>query len=359
MPEQTHLSEAFKDHFGHPAEAEATAHGRVNLIGEHTDYCDGFVMPTLIRPSISVALSLCKDGQISGVSDGFEAETVPLMPVATQSWLRFVQGAVHYLNEKGADIQGVNLMVASDIPAGAGVSSSAALEIALLRALTACTKQHFCDEELAVIGRQIEHHFVGTQCGIMDQMAVAKATLGEALFLDCRSHEAELVLLPASARLVVIHSGSSRSLSSSLYNERLKETQLAAKTLGLSSLRDAKVDDFKQISDALIAKRARHVITENQRVLDAKQALMDQELETLGMLMNQSHRSLAEDYEVSSAELDHLVMAAHTAGAYGARLTGAGFGGCIIALMPAENLSQRVNQILKNAPASWLVDISD
>lgn len=358
MADQHNVAQAFKAHFGHEAAGLATAHGRVNLIGEHTDYCDGFVMPTLISPSITVALSLRDDGQIAGLSEGFEAQTVPLSPIATTSWLRFVQGAVHYLNEKGANIQGVNLMVASDIPAGAGVSSSAALEIALLRALITCTGQRLDNEELAVIGRQIEHHFVGTQCGIMDQMAVAKATLGEALFLDCRSHEAELVRLPERARLVVIHSGCSRSLSASLYNKRLHETQQAARQLGVESLREANSDQLDQISDEIIAKRARHVLSENQRVLDAKQALIDQDLEQLGALMNESHHSLSEDYEVSSPELDHLVYEARKAGAYGARLTGAGFGGCIIALMPAQQLTEKVQMILDNAPASWLVDIS-
>lgn len=347
---------SFRGNFGHPPAATASAHGRVNLIGEHTDYCDGFVLPTLIRPKVMVSLSLHSDGVIKGISDGFPAAEVPLAPTDSQSWLCFAQGAVHLLNAGGAQIKGANIAVSSEIPAGAGVSSSAALELALLRAFIACTGQEFSDTELALMGQKIEHDFVGTQCGIMDQMAVAKASWGEALFLDCRSHETHLVQLPADAYLAVIHSGSKRSLSSSLYNQRLAETKQAAMDMGVVSLREASIGQLALISEPVIQQRARHVLSENERVLAAKEALSAGDLAELGDLMLASHRSLQTDYEVSSAVLDQLVDSAMAAGALGARLTGAGFGGCMIALLPKSGAEDAIAAILADNPAAWLVD---
>ena len=221
----------FEAHFSTPPEAVAAAHGRVNLIGEHTDYCKGLVMPTLISQRLIVQIARRDDDEIHGLSSEFGALTSPISAVPEGSWLLFIKGAIALMNEKGAGLKGLSVLTSSDIPAGAGVSSSAAFEIALLRALADLTGITLSRQEMALMGQRIEHEFIGTKCGIMDQMAVAIAEIGQALFLDCATLETQIVTLPEEACVAVIHSGSSRKLSSSLYNERLSETIEAARQI--------------------------------------------------------------------------------------------------------------------------------
>ena len=346
----------FESHFGHPAQAAATAHGRVNLIGEHTDYCGGLVLPTLINQKIMVQISLRSDFQINGYSSEFGSQVATISEVASDSWLRFVDGAISLMNEHGANIKGINILTHSDIPAGAGVSSSAAFEIALLRALCDVTKISLDARTMALLGQRIEHEFIGTKCGIMDQMAVSVAEFGQGLLLNCQTLETETVPIPEDCCVAVIHSGSSRKLSNSLYNERLSETIEAANQMGCENLSQASVTDLNKLSDEILIKRSHHVISENQRVIAARDALLTNDVISLGTLMTESHLSLRDDYEVSSDELDHLVSLAISQGAYGARLTGAGFGGCIIALMHEDAADEIINAILDNAPKAWLVD---
>ena len=346
----------FEAHFGTPPEAVAAAHGRVNLIGEHTDYCKGLVMPTLISQRLIVQIARRDDDEIHGLSSEFGAQTSPISAVPEGSWLLFIKGAIALMNEKGAGLKGLSVLTSSDIPAGAGVSSSAAFEIALLRALADLTGITLSRQEMALMGQRIEHEFIGTKCGIMDQMAVAIAEIGQALFLDCATLETQIVTLPEEACVAVIHSGSSRKLSSSLYNERLSETIEAARQMGHESLRDATLDDLDRLSDAVLWKRSHHVISENARVQTAKAALQASDAISLGLAMTQSHISLRDDYEVSSEALDRLVSAAISQGAYGARLTGAGFGGCIVALLPEDSADEIIEATIAACPESWLVD---
>ena len=198
----------FEDAFSSTPQAAAAAHGRVNLIGEHTDYCGGLVMPTLINQQLMVQISLTDDDQIHGHSSTFGSAQASFENVPDGSWLCFVKGAISLMNEKGAGITGLNILTTSDIPAGGGVSSSAAFEIALLRALSQLCQIAIDPKEMAIMGQRIEHEFIGTKCGIMDQMAVACASLGQALSLDCQSLETDIVAIPEDIAFAVIHSGS-------------------------------------------------------------------------------------------------------------------------------------------------------
>ena len=346
----------FESYFGHPPIVAAAAHGRVNLIGEHTDYCGGYVMPTLISQRLIVQISPRDDNRIHGLSSEFGSAAAASDDITPGSWLAFIKGAMALMNEKGAQLTGLNVATTSTIPAGAGVSSSAALEIALLRALSDMTALPLSPEEMAVMGQRIEHEFIGTKCGIMDQMAVAMAEIGQALFLDCKTLDTEIVTIDESCCIAVIHSGSSRKLSSSLYNERLAETIEAARQMGHDSLRDASFNDLTRLSDEILIKRSRHVISENDRVKTAKAALKAGDMMALGLTMVESHVSLRDDYEVSSDELDQLVSEAISQGAYGARLTGAGFGGCIVALLPEDSADEIIEAIIENCENAWLVD---
>ena len=346
----------FESTFNRPFEASGEAHGRVNIIGEHTDYCDGFALPTLISHKIEVEIAARDDNEIRGLSSEFGSQNGVIGKIEAESWLRFVEGAIAFVNQKGGTIQGLDILTRTSIPAGAGVSSSAAFEIALMRALSQLADISLTANEMAVIGQQIEHDYIGTKCGIMDQMAVAHAQQGQALWLDCRSLESRILPLPQIMRLAVIHSGSNRKLSSSAYNERLEQTIQAAQLCGKQKLRDVTMADIASFDDALLKRRASHVIGENERVKKAVSAIKNGDMKTLGHLMVESHNSLRDDYEVSSPALDKLVQDALAAGAFGARLTGAGFGGCIVVLLEDGNEEATLNAILKANPDAYLVD---
>lgn len=347
---------SFEDYFGCAPQAVASAHGRVNLIGEHTDYCGGLVMPTLINQKLVVQIALTDTDEIHGKSSEFGTMRAPALHVPSGSWLCFVKGAISLMNEKGAAIKGLNILTLSTIPAGGGVSSSAAFEIALLRALSDICAIALDPKEMAMMGQRIEHEFIGTKCGIMDQMAVAGASFKQALSLDCASLETQIIPIPKDMAFAVIHSGSSRKLSDSLYNERLAETKKACAQMGYEQLSQAKLADLKMLSDEILMKRSHHVISENRRVIAARQALINNDELTLGALMRESHLSLRDDYEVSSEVLDNLVSLTIAQGAYGARLTGAGFGGCIVALLHVDSAYEIIQNVLVQAPNAWLVD---
>ena len=358
MAKQKPMSEAlFTSTFNAKPAMSAFAHGRANLIGDHTDYNQGFVLPCLLTHRTHVSIAWTNDGMISGVSDDFGKASRPIEAHCDGTWLDFVTGAIALLKLHGLKANGINLAVSSTVPPGAGVSSSAALEIALLRAMVQSTGINTIDQtNMAFIAQKIEHDFIGTKCGIMDQMVVSVADQGQAMLLDCMSHEIELVNFFTSGVFLVIHSGSGRKLSEGLYNTRLQECQNASISLQRESLRQASLDDLPKIADPIELKRARHVISENQRVLDAVAALKADAPEEFGLLMNQSHASLAEDYDVSSPELDKLVDVCQNNQALGARLTGAGFGGCVVVLTRPEHQTQILSAVKDQCPQAYLVD---
>ena len=347
----------FTDNFQDAPSAFGRAFGRANLIGDHTDYNNGFVLPCLLNHHTDVALRLTGTGQIEAVSDSFGKNAAAIDSQPDGSWLDFIRGAVTLLEAYNIHTSGIEVAVTSTVPAGAGVSSSAALEIALLRAMIAGHDAPAIPaKNMALIAQKIEHEFVSTQCGIMDQMVCASAAQGQAMLLDCETLDQTLFSLFSTEEFLVIHSGSSRKLSSGLYNTRLAECKSAAATLGVNSLRAADAANIADLSDPIQAARARHVISENLRVLAAAEALEAQDAEQFGALMHQSHLSLAKDYEVSSAELDTVVETAMSAGAFGARLTGAGFGGCVIVLAAKSDADRIRDKIALACPDSWLVD---
>jgi galactokinase len=249
------------------------------------------------------------------------------------------------------------LLVDSTVPEGAGVSSSAALGVALVRGLCAAFSIPAPPAQtVARLARRIENDFIGLQCGIMDHMVSATGKARSAMHLDCRDLSYNLHSLPAGHVFLVIHSGSGRKLSEGIYNERVAECRAAAAAMGVASLRDADTAQIADIDDRLVRRRAQHVLSENDRVNAAAQALVSGDVGTLGTLITASHKSLATDYEVSAAPLDILVKATLSAGALGSRLTGAGFGGCIVCLAPADLADDIVAAAQQGVPGSWLLD---
>jgi len=335
------LRRDFEQRYGHAPKIVAEAPGRVNLIGEHTDYNDGFVLPAAIDRTITVAMAPREDGVIRAYSldyeqsDEFPAARVRRFMGSKGGWRDYVRGIVWALQDEHLDVGGADLSISGDVPQGAGLSSSAAIELAVAGVLTA--DLDIDRKQLALLCRKTENLFVGVQCGVMDQLASALGHAGHALLIDCRSLEHEAVPLPPGVAIVVIDSGVSRSLADTPFNARREECAEAAQALGLKSLRDADEEMLDKLSGVL-QKRARHVVTENRRVLAAVEALKGGDIERLKCLMAASHTSLRDDYEVSTPELDTLVKLATGAGGIGARLTGAGFGGCTVNLVRAEGV---------------------
>jgi galactokinase len=325
------MASVFYDVFGFAPQASADAPGRVNLLGEHTDYNDGFVLPTAIpqRTYIELAHSPNQEYQLYAVRLDEYVTHVPdqEMPAGFSS---YVFGCIRLLQQRGFPITPVTMTISSEVPIGAGLSSSAALEVAVLRGLRKLFELNLDDVEIAQIAQQAEIQFAHVHCGIMDQMASSLADVGHMLFLDTRTLERKVLPLPRDTELIVIDSGIPRALANSEYNLRRSECEQAAALLGVPALRD--VNDLRRTETLPppLNQRARHVISENQRVLEAVGAIS---VERFGALMNASHASLRNDYAVSIPALDVLVdlLQQHEA-VYGARLTGAGFGGACVAL---------------------------
>ncbi|MEZ5364116.1 MAG: galactokinase [Bryobacterales bacterium] len=318
------------------------APGRVNLIGEHTDYNDGFVLPVALDLDCRVTAAPRIGGTLRAVAvDLGPAEADwPLATLADAKrrgdWSDYVAGVAVQLLREGVVVPALDLQITSQVPMGAGLSSSAALEVASALALSSWGDAPIPRRDLAVLCQRAEVEFVGLQCGIMDQFVAVFGRRGHALLVDCRSLDWKLVAIPAEAEIVVIDSGVKHQLASSEYNLRRAECEQAAAKLG-RPLRDIGVDQFCELSSRLEGKllqRARHIVHENQRVLDFVAAAERGELDSLGRLMAASHWSLAADYEVSCPELDFLVeTAAGAKGVIGSRMTGGGFGGCTVNLV--------------------------
>jgi galactokinase len=325
--------------FGRPATIVARAPGRVNLIGEHTDYSEGFVLPAAIPRETTVELAGRDDREVRAASanaGGARPFEYRLGEEAkTGSWADYLQGVTFALARAGHVVGGFEARIASTVPLGAGVSSSASFEIALLRALRSAFALPLDDVALARLGQQVETDFVGAPIGIMDQMAASLADAGTALFLDTRSLAYERVPIPQTCDLVVVSSGVTHSHAGGAYRTRRAECEQAAAALGVRVLRDVATEDLPRV-EALpdpLRRRARHVVTENARVAAAVAALRRGDLPELGRLFHASHVSLRDDFEVSVPEIDLLVdLARATPGVHGARLTGGGFGGSIVVL---------------------------
>ena len=341
---KTQVIRQFRERYGEEPAFLVRAPGRVNLIGEHTDYNDGFVLPIAIDRAIWVALRSRSDQHVAAYSldydetiafdlDGFQHEEA--------GWDEYVKGVAWALQEEGHKLAGWEGVIGGDVPRGAGLSSSAAVELAVARAFAATSDLAWNPMLMARLGQRVENEWVGVNCGIMDQMVVASAQEGAALLIDCRSLDAQPVPLPEQTTVAVLDTGTRRGLVDSAYNERRAQCEQAARFFGVPALRDVDFTTFEEKAEALDAvarRRARHVITENARTLAAADALRLGDATRVGALMNASHASLRDDFEVSSRELDMMadIAQAHPA-CYGARMTGAGFGGCGVALVEAQH----------------------
>ena len=323
---------AYREQFGEEPAVVASAPGRVNLIGEHVDYSGGFVFPCAVDRRIAVALAP-GDGTLYSV-DYAERRSGT---AKDGSWADYPRGVIWALTDAGHAVGPIRAAFVGDVPRAAGLSSSAAIEAATGVALNALFGLNVDGKTMAKLCQRAENAFVGVNCGIMDQYASLLCREGAALRIDCRSLEAESVPLDiasAGLSLLIGDTRVPRTLAGSGYNARRATCEEAAATLGVPLLREATLDDLKKL-DGLALKRARHVVTENARVLAAVAALRADDYAEFGRLMYASHASLRDDYEVSTPELDAFVEVSRAAGALGARLTGAGFGGCAIALVPS------------------------
>jgi len=360
------VTERFGGSFSGEAPRLATAPGRVNLIGEHTDYNDGFVLPMAIGRAALVAFRPRNDGVLRAHSIAFdetrEAAISSLAAPGGHDWFAYVAGVLWAFASEGLPVCGLDLVVDGDVPIGAGLSSSAALEMATARALGAATGTPWEPARMAKLGQRAENAYVGMNCGIMDQFASAACEAGSALLLDCRSLETRAVPLPKGVAVVVMDTGARRSLAASAYNERRAAcervvAEIARGRPGTRALRDVSAEDLEAAKarlDETDARRASHVVAEIARPLALAAAFGEGDLVKAGRLMKESHVSLRDLYEVSCEELDLITgLARRQPSCYGARMTGAGFGGCGIALVDAADVSAFCEEVLFGYKASF------
>jgi galactokinase len=347
----------FEGLYGRPPDLLVRAPGRVNLIGEHTDYNDGFVLPAAIDRELWIALRPRTDGQVLAHSLDFGEGRFSLEAISRgeDSWIEYLKGVAWALTQTGHRLSGWEGVLGGNVPIGAGLSSSAALEMATLRAFTAVSGIPWKPKEMALLGQRVENEWMGVNSGIMDQLVVGMGRKSHAVLIDCRTLEVEAVPLPEGVVLVVLDTGTRRGLVGSAYNERRQQCEAAAERCGVPALRDVDAAMLEAAADLdpTARRRARHVVTENERTLQAANALRSGDLERLGHLMDQSHVSLRDDFEVSTEALDLIVdLAGSQPGCLGARMTGAGFGGCAIALVEesrAAELADRVTERYRDA----------
>ncbi|WP_422935939.1 galactokinase [Sinomonas sp. P47F7] len=341
------LTAAFREAFGGEPDGVWTAPGRVNLIGEHTDYNEGFVLPFAIDLAARVALRARADGVIRLLSTAGEAGVAELAIAdlsreGAPGWSVYPAGVVWAFQERGIDVPGFDLVLDSDVPLGAGLSSSHAIECAVATALNEVTGAGLDAQQLVLTTQRAENAFVGAPTGIMDQSASLRGRAGHAVFLDCRDQNAELVPFDAQgAGLVtlVVDTRVAHSHADGGYASRRAACELGAEVLGVKALRDvavADLDEARALMDAVTFRRVRHVVTEDQRVLDTVAALRASGPAAIAGYLDSSHASMRDDFEISCPELDTAVEASRAAGAIGARMTGGGFGGSAIALVPAD-----------------------
>ncbi|MEU1835729.1 galactokinase [Micromonospora chersina] len=338
----------FRQRYGGEPAGRWAAPGRVNLIGEHTDYNDGFVLPFALPLRTVVAAAVADDGRWSVWSE-LDDEPVEFGPAEADEpgrvdgWAAYVAGVVWALRAAGHTVPGARLAIASDVPVGSGLSSSAAIEAAVLAALVELGGLDLPAERWPRLAQRAENDYVGAPTGIMDQSAVIRGRSGHALFLDCRTEAVEQIpfdLGAAGLAVLVIDSRAPHRHADGEYAARRKSCERAAKALGVAALRDVAIGDLDaalaRLDDDETRRRVRHVVTEDQRVLDTVELLRAGRIRDIGPLLTASHASMRDDFEITVPEIDTAVEAALAAGAYGARMTGGGFGGCVLALVDAD-----------------------
>lgn len=343
----------FTQKYNKQPELTVYAPGRVNIIGEHTDYNDGFVMPCAINYGTAIAGAKRTDHIWNVYAADLDLEdTFSLnedFPQSEQKWANYVRGVVKFIQERCPQFkQGADLVISGNVPHSSGLSSSAALEVAMGKFCQQLSDLPLTHTEIALIGQKAENKFVGANCGNMDQLISALGQKDHLLMIDCRSLETQPTPVPKDVAVIIVNSNVPHDLVTGEYNTRRWQCEKAAEFFGVKALRDVSVEEFQKREaeltalNALVAKRARHVVTENQRVLDAVEALKHNDLTKLGELMGQSHESMRDDFEITVPQIDYLVeLAQLVIGKIGgARMTGGGFGGCIVALAPHDKVEE-------------------
>jgi galactokinase len=342
---------AFQDVCGYSATTFVQAPGRVNLIGEHTDYNDGFVMPCAIDYQAVIACAKRDDGVIRLISVDYDhvqdsfVVNQEIKPTEDKLWANYMRGVVHFLKEKGYSFGGADIAITGNVPLGSGLSSSAALEVVTGQAMKTLYELDVTQSDLALIGQAAEHHFAGCKCGIMDQMISACGENNHALLLDCRSLKTKAVHIPDGVSIMIVNSNVTHSLVDGAYNALREQCEEASRQLGKVALRDATLAELNAshiTKGSDIYKRAHHIISENDRTVACANALIAGDLQQVGEYMYASHASMRDDFEITVPEIDYIVEvlteAIGTKG--GARMTGGGFGGCCVALMPTDMVPQ-------------------
>ncbi|PKH20995.1 galactokinase [Enterobacterales bacterium CwR94] len=345
MSLKTTTQQIFTEKFGYSPTHSIQAPGRVNLIGEHTDYNDGFVLPCAIDYQTVISCAKRDDRQIRVIAadydnqqDSFSLDT-PITPVKDKMWANYVRGVVKHLQQRSPQFGGVDMVISGDVPQGAGLSSSASLEVAVGTVLQQLYHLPLDGASIAKNGQEAENQFVGCNCGIMDQLISALGKKDHAMLLDCRDLSTRAVPMPKEVAVVIINSNFRRNLVGSEYNTRREQCETGARLFEKHSLRDVKLEQFRAVEkeiDQQVARRVRHVLTENARTLEAAEALAKGDLKRMGELMAESHASMRDDFEITVPPIDQLVeIVKQVIGEHGGvRMTGGGFGGCVVALMP-------------------------
>ncbi|MGF1775470.1 galactokinase [Vibrio nomapromontoriensis] len=339
------VANSFENVLGYQPTHFIQAPGRVNLIGEHTDYNDGFVLPCAINYQTVVAAAKRDDNLIRVVSVDYQDATDEFditQEITFQQdkmWTNYIRGVVKCLMARGYQFGGADISVSGNVPQGAGLSSSAALEVVIGQTFKTLYNLEITQAEVALNGQQAENEFVGCNCGIMDQLISAEGKENHALLIDCRSLETQAVSMPEDMAVVIINSNKKRGLVDSEYNTRREQCEEAARIFGVKALRDVTIEQFNErVSelDEMVAKRARHVITENDRTVEAAKALSAGDMKRMGELMAESHISMRDDFEITVKEIDIIVdiVKGVIGDQGGVRMTGGGFGGCIVSLIP-------------------------
>ena len=335
----------FKELFNEDFSASSSAHARVNLIGEHTDYTGGYVLPSLLKFHTTVQISKNNEKKYQVYSENFDEKKIfsDFIKSKNNDWIDYIKGCLFVFYDENKQIPNthLNIFISSNIPMGRGISSSSALCVGVLKSLNIFFNTSYSDKHIAILAQKVERNYIGVSGGIMDQMVSSIGIHRKAFFLDCLSLKFELIELPSDWVFCLVDSAVQRNLRDSAYNERYNQLKQAEQYLEAEYLGSIKPEQFNEnkINDELILKRARHVITENARVLDAKECIINGNIKSFGKLMNESHQSYAKDFEASTEDVDMIVERSLRSGAEGARLTGGGFGGFTVSLIQKNNFA--------------------
>jgi galactokinase len=357
MPRVKMIRNEFNKHYNCPPDQIFHAPGRVNLIGEHTDYNDGFVLPAAINFGTDIAAKLRTDREVNIMAIDCDRETnsfnLDFIEFSTQQmWVNYIRGTLQALGNTYPEIRGADLVVSGNVPQGTGLSSSASFEIAILKTFANLNKIPLDGVTAALMGQKAENYFVGCNCGIMDQLISAMGKADHAMLLDCRSLTFEHAIIPDGMSLVIVNSNVKRGLVDSEYNTRREQCEAAAKHFNKRALRDVTLDELNNEQASLtplIYKRAKHVVSENTRTVQALKALNTNDMPKMSILMAESHHSMKNNFEITTPELDFLVeiITSIVGNKGGVRMTGGGFGGCVIALTPDELVKQVRSTIIE------------